>query len=105
MCMRYSGVGLLFLEGVGLVGFGGFMCGAKPDPDRGVPGGTFGGISGGTWAEPLGGPLGDPSGDPSGNTQGNSPGSVAYTHLRAHETPEHLVCRLRLEKKNLHDDH
>src|SRR5678815_3894388 len=23
-----------------------------------------------------------------------------YTHLRAHETPEHLVCRLLLEKKN-----
>ncbi len=29
------------------------------------------------------------------------PGSpVSYTHLRAHETPEHLVCRLLLEKKN-----
>src|SRR5678816_3115049 len=25
---------------------------------------------------------------------------LAYTHLRAHETPEHLVCRLLLEKKN-----
>src|SRR5678815_6105580 len=24
---------------------------------------------------------------------------LAYTHLRAHETPEHLVCRLLLEKK------
>src|SRR5678816_4863227 len=23
--------------------------------------------------------------------------SVYYTHLRAHETPEHLVCRLLLE--------
>src|SRR5678816_4805322 len=22
------------------------------------------------------------------------PGPVSYTHLRAHETPEHLVCRL-----------
>ena len=22
---------------------------------------------------------------------------VSYTHLRAHETPEHLVCRLLLE--------
>ena len=30
---------------------------------------------------------------------GNSIGSVSYTHLRAHETPEHLVCRLLLEKK------
>src|SRR5674536_391456 len=24
---------------------------------------------------------------------------VSYTHLRAHETPEHLVCRLLLDKK------
>eukprot|EP00658_Telonema_sp_P-2_P061909 TRINITY_DN50574_c0_g1_i1.p1 TRINITY_DN50574_c0_g1~~TRINITY_DN50574_c0_g1_i1.p1 ORF type:complete len:122 (-),score=7.12 TRINITY_DN50574_c0_g1_i1:25-390(-) len=30
----------------------------------------------------------------------NGPKSVSYTHLRAHETPEHLVCRLLLEKKN-----
>ena len=29
-------------------------------------------------------------------------GPVSYTHLRAHETPEHLVCRLLLEKKNKH---
>src|SRR5678816_4813080 len=28
-----------------------------------------------------------------------TPTSVSYTHLRAHETPEHLVCRLLLEKK------
>ena len=28
-----------------------------------------------------------------------SPRPVSYTHLRAHETPEHLVCRLLLEKK------
>ena len=25
--------------------------------------------------------------------------AVSYTHLRAHETPEHLVCPLLLEKK------
>ena len=25
--------------------------------------------------------------------------TVSYTHLRAHETPEHLVCRLLPEKK------
>ena len=25
--------------------------------------------------------------------------AVSSTHLRAHETPEHLVCRLLLEKK------
>ena len=29
----------------------------------------------------------------------STPPSVSYTHLRAHETPEHLVCRLLLEKK------
>ena len=29
-------------------------------------------------------------------TDGGTP--VSYTHLRAHETPEHLVCRLLLEK-------
>eukprot|EP00658_Telonema_sp_P-2_P043649 TRINITY_DN31562_c0_g1_i1.p1 TRINITY_DN31562_c0_g1~~TRINITY_DN31562_c0_g1_i1.p1 ORF type:complete len:190 (-),score=49.33 TRINITY_DN31562_c0_g1_i1:91-660(-) len=28
--------------------------------------------------------------------------TVSYTHLRAHETPEHLVCRLLLEKKKKH---
>eukprot|EP00658_Telonema_sp_P-2_P028103 TRINITY_DN21601_c0_g1_i1.p2 TRINITY_DN21601_c0_g1~~TRINITY_DN21601_c0_g1_i1.p2 ORF type:complete len:110 (+),score=26.66 TRINITY_DN21601_c0_g1_i1:142-471(+) len=28
-------------------------------------------------------------------------GPVSYTHLRAHETPEHLVCRLLLEKKKI----
>ena len=27
--------------------------------------------------------------------------AVSYTHLRAHETSLHLVCRLLLEKKNL----
>eukprot|EP00658_Telonema_sp_P-2_P044948 TRINITY_DN32855_c0_g1_i1.p1 TRINITY_DN32855_c0_g1~~TRINITY_DN32855_c0_g1_i1.p1 ORF type:complete len:171 (-),score=32.95 TRINITY_DN32855_c0_g1_i1:45-557(-) len=27
---------------------------------------------------------------------------VSYTHLRAHETPEHLVCRLLLAKKKPH---
>src|SRR5678815_1070306 len=26
---------------------------------------------------------------------------VSYTHLRAHETPEQLVCRLLLQKKKL----
>src|SRR5674536_387495 len=28
---------------------------------------------------------------------GEVPEPVSYTHLRAHETPEHLVCRLLLE--------
>ena len=27
--------------------------------------------------------------------------AVSYTHLRAHETPEHLVCRLLLEKNSV----
>ena len=31
-----------------------------------------------------------------------TPIAVSYTLLRAHETPEHLVCRLRLEKKKKH---
>eukprot|EP00658_Telonema_sp_P-2_P028488 TRINITY_DN21822_c0_g2_i2.p1 TRINITY_DN21822_c0_g2~~TRINITY_DN21822_c0_g2_i2.p1 ORF type:complete len:627 (-),score=121.35 TRINITY_DN21822_c0_g2_i2:59-1939(-) len=31
--------------------------------------------------------------------QNQSRDAVSYTHLRAHETPEHLVCRLLLEKK------
>ena len=39
-------------------------------------------------AQALGHPLG-----------GTGAKSVSYTHLRAHETPEHLVCRLLLEKK------
>eukprot|EP00658_Telonema_sp_P-2_P005922 TRINITY_DN12233_c0_g1_i2.p1 TRINITY_DN12233_c0_g1~~TRINITY_DN12233_c0_g1_i2.p1 ORF type:complete len:170 (+),score=50.31 TRINITY_DN12233_c0_g1_i2:66-575(+) len=30
---------------------------------------------------------------------------VSYTHLRAHETPEHLVCRLLLEKKKKTNEH
>src|SRR5678815_2104823 len=29
----------------------------------------------------------------------NGSKAVSYTHLRAHETPEHLVCHLLLEKK------
>src|SRR5678815_2470889 len=33
------------------------------------------------------------------NTFTNNIYTVSYTHLRAHETPEHLVCRLLLEKK------
>ena len=30
----------------------------------------------------------------------DSPAAVSYTHLRAHETSQDLVCRLLLEKKN-----
>src|SRR5674536_376411 len=46
-------------------------------------------------APPPGRPsLGRP---PLGGPRGADP--VSYTHLRAHETPEHLVCRLLLEKK------
>eukprot|EP00658_Telonema_sp_P-2_P044347 TRINITY_DN3220_c0_g1_i10.p1 TRINITY_DN3220_c0_g1~~TRINITY_DN3220_c0_g1_i10.p1 ORF type:complete len:140 (+),score=13.83 TRINITY_DN3220_c0_g1_i10:392-811(+) len=35
----------------------------------------------------------------SGHKKKSSTEPVSYTHLRAHETPEHLVCRLLLEKK------
>ena len=35
----------------------------------------------------------------SGNCGYGFTDTVSYTHLRAHETPEHLVCRLLLEKK------
>ena len=31
-----------------------------------------------------------------GNHDYEPPGAVCYTNLRAHETPEHIVCRLRL---------
>ena len=34
-----------------------------------------------------------------GATAGTTSFSVSYTHLRAHETSLHLVCRLLLEKK------
>src|SRR5674536_41798 len=30
---------------------------------------------------------------------------VSYTHLRAHETPEHLVCRLLHKKKKICQRH
>eukprot|EP00658_Telonema_sp_P-2_P025233 TRINITY_DN20161_c0_g1_i3.p1 TRINITY_DN20161_c0_g1~~TRINITY_DN20161_c0_g1_i3.p1 ORF type:complete len:428 (+),score=90.21 TRINITY_DN20161_c0_g1_i3:176-1459(+) len=39
--------------------------------------------------------------DMSAKLQRDSFWAVSYTHLRAHETPEHLVCRLLLEKKKL----
>eukprot|EP00658_Telonema_sp_P-2_P082423 TRINITY_DN8713_c0_g1_i13.p1 TRINITY_DN8713_c0_g1~~TRINITY_DN8713_c0_g1_i13.p1 ORF type:complete len:358 (+),score=65.26 TRINITY_DN8713_c0_g1_i13:192-1265(+) len=37
--------------------------------------------------------------DESSSANHNHHHPVSYTHLRAHETPEHLVCRLLLEKK------
>ena len=37
--------------------------------------------------------------------KGYSGVAVSYTHLRAHETPEHLVCRLLLEKKKKKKQH
>eukprot|EP00658_Telonema_sp_P-2_P059190 TRINITY_DN4792_c0_g1_i1.p3 TRINITY_DN4792_c0_g1~~TRINITY_DN4792_c0_g1_i1.p3 ORF type:complete len:110 (+),score=32.37 TRINITY_DN4792_c0_g1_i1:585-914(+) len=40
-----------------------------------------------------------PSSTPTLATATSNPIPVSYTHLRAHETPEHLVCRLLLEKK------
>src|SRR5674536_396033 len=60
-------------------------------------------------------PLGDPHGlvlvgvrqrdgellttEAAGDVVRAQPAPVSYTHLRAHETPEHLVCRLLLAKK------
>eukprot|EP00658_Telonema_sp_P-2_P017525 TRINITY_DN16815_c0_g1_i1.p1 TRINITY_DN16815_c0_g1~~TRINITY_DN16815_c0_g1_i1.p1 ORF type:complete len:404 (-),score=94.49 TRINITY_DN16815_c0_g1_i1:23-1234(-) len=38
-------------------------------------------------------------------TRPHTRNSVSYTHLRAHETPEHLVCRLLLEKKKKTQKH
>ncbi len=35
-----------------------------------------------------------------GNEMARYHDPVSYTHLRAHETKLHLVCRLLLEKKN-----
>src|SRR5678816_2880523 len=42
----------------------------------------YGAATGTSWTnkQPIGGYI--------------EPGPVSYTHLRAHETPEHLVCRL-----------
>ena len=42
-----------------------------------------------------------PTPTPTGEPVPTEPTSVSYTHLRAHETPEHLVCRLPLENKKL----
>eukprot|EP00658_Telonema_sp_P-2_P003122 TRINITY_DN11148_c0_g1_i2.p1 TRINITY_DN11148_c0_g1~~TRINITY_DN11148_c0_g1_i2.p1 ORF type:complete len:182 (+),score=44.39 TRINITY_DN11148_c0_g1_i2:298-843(+) len=52
-------------------------------------------------------PTGDDDDDQRNQNNGGGGGveyvqwvsTVSYTHLRAHETPEHLVCRLLLEKK------
>src|SRR5678815_3270368 len=43
--------------------------------------------------------VGEEEEDGVGEGEGVGVGAVSYTHLRAHETPEHLVCRLLLEKK------
>src|SRR5678816_1949861 len=48
-------------------------------------------------ANPAGGVLAVALKSMSGSS---SVAAVTYTHLRAHETPEHLVCRHLLEKKN-----
>ena len=35
----------------------------------------------------------------------DAPKAVSYTYLRAHETPEQIVCRLLLEKKKVPSAH
>src|SRR5678815_3040767 len=52
--------------------------------------------------QPASNPRWSPDGKYLGFTAARNGGesqAVSYTHLRAHETPEHLVCRLLLEKK------
>src|SRR5678815_2998091 len=44
-------------------------------------------------------PLGNTMNGRTRSVSGSTTAPVSYTHLRAHETPEHLVCRLLLEKK------
>ena len=45
------------------------------------------------WYKKVGGDWGDGLGD------WELCEAVSYTHLRAHETPEHIVCRLLIETK------
>eukprot|EP00658_Telonema_sp_P-2_P020385 TRINITY_DN18061_c0_g1_i1.p1 TRINITY_DN18061_c0_g1~~TRINITY_DN18061_c0_g1_i1.p1 ORF type:complete len:870 (-),score=117.21 TRINITY_DN18061_c0_g1_i1:82-2691(-) len=69
--------------------------GSNSPPTNGVFAGLFGGggSSNNTYSSDE-----DEHYTSSNNNRGDySP--VSYTHLRAHETPEHLVCRLLLEKK------
>src|SRR5674536_381377 len=49
------------------------------------------GSSAGRWC------TGRPGRWPAGRWGTRTARAVSYTHLRAHETPEHLVCRLLLE--------
>src|SRR5678815_2970389 len=58
-----------------------------PGPPSGVR------SAGGTVPQPASGPQAATS------NASRTHRTVSYTHLRAHETPEHLVCRLLLEKK------
>src|SRR5674536_338455 len=49
------------------------------------------------WPDDAGGApsfRGGHGGMPPHHGRPGAPGPVSYTHLRAHETPEHLVCRL-----------
>ena len=48
---------------------------------------------------PAGEPAPTPQQSPASYTPDVSFTPVSYIHLRAHETPEHLVCRLMLVKK------
>src|SRR5678815_3618866 len=50
-----------------------------------------------TWKQRIGQPRQFPvilGHEFSGTVEAFGPEAVSYTHLRAHETPEHLVCRL-----------
>src|SRR5678816_2685548 len=58
----------------------------------------LGDLNAGVGREEMGRIIG-PFGVGERNDNGESLLAVSYTHLRAHETPEQLVCRLLLEKK------
>ena len=62
--------------------------------------GGLGAVLGWSWADE--GSMKDRWRDQWRVDEGSMKGSmtVSYTHLRAHETLRHLVCRLLLEKKN-----
>ncbi|MBW6150258.1 hypothetical protein KZ844_10635, partial [Pseudomonas aeruginosa] len=74
--MKYSSILLLSLSLVGSTAFAG-------DDTRAAIGGALGGV--------LGSVVGDAVGGSTGAAIGS--GTVSYTHLRAHETSQDLVCR------------
>eukprot|EP00658_Telonema_sp_P-2_P008378 TRINITY_DN13156_c0_g1_i2.p1 TRINITY_DN13156_c0_g1~~TRINITY_DN13156_c0_g1_i2.p1 ORF type:complete len:592 (-),score=116.94 TRINITY_DN13156_c0_g1_i2:49-1824(-) len=75
-------------------GIGGMMSG----PHQHGSAASSGGVGKTLSAISVGTVTAQSTSAPSTNST-KAPPAVSYTHLRAHETPEHLVCRLLLEKK------